>query len=175
MQVYLKSKVKTLHRSHPYVIISHIKSTYRQGDQNMKKRLFPIAVLVIFSTLLTLSGALFAQQEKEGDIKIISVQEANELIEEKNENSEFVILDVRTIEEHETGHIPDSVNINYKSPKFKEEVSKLDKEKIYLTYCRSGTRSTESAEIMKELGFENIYMIDGGIIAWNKAGLPIKN
>jgi rhodanese-related sulfurtransferase len=141
----------------------------------MKKRLFSIAVLMIFPILLTLSGVLFAQQEKETDIKIISVQQANELIEKNDENSEFVILDVRTIEEHETGHIPDSVNINYKSPKFREEVSKLDKEKIYLTYCRSGARSTKSAEIMKELGFQNIYMIDGGIIAWNKAGLPIKN
>jgi len=109
----------------------------------MKKRLFSIAVLMVFSTLLTLSGALFAQQEKETDIKIISVQEANKLIEENNENSEFVILDVRTIEEYESGHIPDSANTNYKSPKFKEEVSKLDKEKIYLTYCRSGTRSAK--------------------------------
>lgn len=139
----------------------------------MKKRLFSIAVLIIFVTISTLSGALFAQQEKKTDIKIISVQEANELIKEKNENSEFVILDVRTIEEHEAGHIPDSVNIDYKSPEFKEAISKLDKENIYLTYCRSGRRSAESAEIMKELGFENIYMIDGGIVAWNKAGLPI--
>jgi rhodanese-related sulfurtransferase len=140
----------------------------------MEKRLFSIAVLMIFPILLTLSGVLFAQQEKETDIKIISVQEAHELIDENNENSEFVILDVRTIEEYVTGHIPDSANINYKSPKFKEEVSKLDKEKIYLTYCRSGTRSTKSAEMMKELGFQNIYMIDGGIIAWNKAGLPVE-
>jgi rhodanese-related sulfurtransferase len=141
----------------------------------MKKRLFSIAVLIIFPTLLTLSGALFAQQEKETDIKIVSVQEANKLIGENNGNSEFVILDVRTGEEYITGHIPDSANINYKSPKFKEEVSKLDKEKIYLTYCRSGTRSAKSAEIMKELGFQNIYMIDGGIIAWNKAGLPVED
>jgi rhodanese-related sulfurtransferase len=141
----------------------------------MRKKFFSIAVLMIFSILLTLSGALFAQQEKETDLKIISVQEASKLIEKNNGNSEFVILDVRTIEEHEAGHIPDSANINYKSPKFKEEVSKLDKEKIYLAYCRSGTRSAKSAEIMKELGFENIYMIDGGIVAWSKAGLPIKN
>ena len=96
----------------------------------MKKRLFSIAVLMIFPILLTLSGVLFAQQEKETDIKIISVQEAHELIDENNENSEFVILDVRTIEEYVTGHIPDSANINYKAPKFKEELSKLDKEKI---------------------------------------------
>ena len=138
----------------------------------MKKRLFSIAAIIIFATLSTLSGTLFAQQEKETDIKIVSVQEANELIEENNENPEFVILDVRTSEEYSDGHIPDSLNINYKSPNFNEEASKLGKEKIYLTYCRSGKRSAKSAEIMKEVGFENIYMIDGGIVAWEKAGLP---
>jgi rhodanese-related sulfurtransferase len=140
----------------------------------MKKTLYSIAVLMIFPTLLTLTGALFAEEENEADIKIISVLEANKLIEENIRNSKFVILDVRTIEEHQAGHIEGSVNINYKSPKFKEEVSNLDKEKIYITYCRSGRRSAKSAEIMKELGFENIYMIDGGIVSWNKAGLPIK-
>lgn len=139
----------------------------------MKKRLFSIAVIIIFATLSTLSGTLFAQPEKESDIKILSVQEATELIDENNENPEFVILDVRTVEEHEAGHIPDSVNIDYKSPNFKEEAGKLEKEKVYLTYCRSGKRSAKSAEIMKEIGFENIYMIDGGIVAWEKAGLPI--
>ncbi|GJM14745.1 MAG: rhodanese [Thermodesulfobacteriota bacterium] len=138
----------------------------------MRKRLFSIYAIIIFATLLTLSGTLFAEQEKESDIKIVSVQEANELIEENNKNPEFVILDVRTIEEHETGHIPDSVNINYKSSNFRDQISELDKEKIYVTYCRSGARSTKSAEIMKEVGFENIYMIDGGIVAWKKAGLP---
>ncbi len=138
----------------------------------MRKRFFSIAVIIIFATLSTLSGTLFAQQEKASDIKIISVQEANELIEENNENPEFVILDVRTIEEYGAGHIPDSVNINYKSSKFRDQISELDKEKIYLTYCRSGGRSTKSAEIMKEVGFENIYMIDGGIVAWTKAELP---
>jgi len=138
----------------------------------MKKRWFSIVVIIIFATLSTLSGTLFAQPEKESDITIISVQEANELIEKNNENSEFVILDVRTSEEYSDGHIADSLNIDYKSPNFKEEASKLEKEKIYLTYCRSGRRSAKSAEIMKELGFENIYMIDGGIVAWEKAGLP---
>ncbi len=140
----------------------------------MKKTLFPIAVLIIFPILLTLSEALFAEEEKETDIKIISVLEANKLIEENNENSKFVILDVRTREEYGAGHIQDSINIDYKSSNFKEEIIKLDKEKIYLTYCRSGRRSAKSGEIMKELGFENIYMIDGGIVSWNKAGLPIK-
>ena len=138
----------------------------------MKKRLFSIAFLMIFSTLLTLSGALFAE-EKNPNIRIINVQEANKLIEKNNENPEFVILDVRTTEEHESGHIPGSANINYKSSKFRDQISELDKEKIYLTYCRSGGRSTKSAEIMKEVGFENIYMIDGGIVAWEKVGLPI--
>ena len=143
------------------------------GGNYMKKKFFSIAILMIFSTLI-LSDSLLAEEEKNTDITIISVQEANKLIEENIENTKFMILDVRTGEEYKAGHIENSINIDYKSPKFKENVSNLDKEKIYLTYCRSGRRSANSAEIMEELGFENIYMIEGGILAWDKAGLPIK-
>jgi len=139
----------------------------------MKKKLFSIAVLLIFSALIILSEPILAEVEKDADLTIINVQKANKLIEENIENTEFIILDVRTGEEYKVGHIENSINIDYKSSKFKENVSNLDKEKIYLTYCRSGRRSAKSAEIMRELGFENIYMIDGGIVAWDKAGLPV--
>ncbi len=138
----------------------------------MKKKLFSIAVLMIFSSLI-LSAPLFAEQE-DAELTIISVQEANKLIEENAENTQFIILDVRTPKEYKAGHIENSMNIDYRSPAFKEDVGNLDKEKIYLTYCRSGARSARSAEIMKELGFDNIYMIEGGIVAWDEAGLPVK-
>ncbi len=140
----------------------------------MKKKLSLIAVLMTFSILIILSGSLFAEEEKGTDLTIINVQEANKIIEDNIGNTEFIILDVRTGEEYKVGHIENAINIDYKSSKFTENVGNLDKEKIYLTYCRSGSRSTKSAEIMKELGFDNIYMIEGGIVAWDKAGLPIK-
>lgn len=139
----------------------------------MKRKLFSVAILMVFSTLI-LSDPLIAEEAKDTNITNISVQEASKLIEENIDNTKFIILDVRTGEEYKAGHIENSINIDYKSPKFKENVSNLDKEKIYLTYCRSGRRSANSAEIMEDLGFENIYMIEGGIVAWDKAGLPIK-
>lgn len=139
----------------------------------MKRKLFSVAILMVFSTLI-LSDPLIAEEAKDTNITNISVQEAIKLIEENIDNTKFIILDVRTGEEYKAGHIENSINIDYKSPKFKENVSNLDKEKIYLTYCRSGRRSANSAEIMEDLGFENIYMIEGGIVAWDKAGLPIK-
>jgi len=150
-----------------------MKLKYIEGRKNMKRKLFSVAILMIFSTLI-LSDSLLAEEAKDTDITIISVLEANKLIEENIENTKFIILDVRTGEEYKAGHIENSINIDYNSPKFKENISNLDKEKIYLTYCRSGRRSSNSAVIMEELGFENIYMIEGGIVAWDKAGLPIK-
>lgn len=141
----------------------------------MNKKLFSIAVVMMFPAVLILSGVLFAEEEKKTDTRIISVQDANELIEENKQNSKLTILDVRTIKEYQAGHIPDSVNIDYKSSNFKEQVDKLDKNKTYLTYCRSGKRSAAASELMNEIGFENIYMIEGGIVAWKKAELPIEN
>jgi len=132
--------------------------------------------MIIFIILISWPAYIFAQEtnEKKTDAIIINVKEANELIKANYQKSDFLILDVRTSEEYESSHIPNALNIDYKSAEFKKQIAKLDKNKIYLTYCRSGRRSAKSAEIMKELGIANVYMIDGGIIAWNREGLPIE-
>ncbi len=109
------------------------------------------------------------------DIKFLNANQAEELIEKNENNPEFIILDVRTSEEFHSGHISNALNIDYKSANFKDELGKLDRDKTYITYCRSGRRSTAASEIMGEMGFDNIYMIDGGITAWQKASFPTEN
>ena len=84
----------------------------------------------------------------------------------------FVILDVRTSEEYQTGNIENAKNIDYSSQNFKDEIGKLDEAKTYFVYCRSGNRSREAAKIMKELGFEKIYNLEGVISQWQAEGLP---
>jgi rhodanese-related sulfurtransferase len=143
--------------------------TYERG-KNMRKQTYAIFTIIMLSTLFILSEGGLAQQSDE--IEVISVSDANQLINQNKENQEFVILDVRTDGEFKSGHIADSMNIDYKSPDFKDKVGKLDKDKTYLTYCRSGRRSTGASNTMKELGFENIIMIEGGMIAWEDADLP---
>ena len=85
---------------------------------------------------------------------------------QKDPNS--VILDVRTQEEMEEGHIPGAINIDiYKGQEFLDEVKKLDKSKSYYVYCRSGSRSAQACALMEQLEFDKAFNLVGGFIEWD--------
>ena len=109
-----------------------------------------------------------------GVFKDIAPKEASGLIKKNSGNPNFVIMDVRTPEEYREGYIENSVNINYLGKTFRNEVLKLDRTKIYLLYCRSGRRSKEVQDIMKGLGFKEVYNMPGGILEWQAEGLKVK-
>jgi len=111
--------------------------------------------------------------ESPGGTKYISAADAALLIEENKNNPDFVILDVRTPGEYTKGHIENSLNMDVTSQSFAEEAGKLDKGKTYLVHCRSGGRSAKAAALMQMLGLTDIYDIEGGILAWEKKGLPV--
>lgn len=82
-------------------------------------------------------------------------------------DSNAVILDVRTETEVEDGYIPNSTNIDiYKGQGFIDELEKLDKSKNYYVYCRSGNRSGQACAIMNSIGFKNAYNLEGGFMNW---------
>ena len=85
-----------------------------------------------------------------------------------------VVLDVRTPEEFADARIAGAINVDYYAADFREQVDELDKDATYVLYCRSGNRSEDANRIMRELGFAEVYEVDGGIVAWNGAGLPIE-
>lgn len=95
--------------------------------------------------------------------KTISKERASTLIEEKKSDPKFQILDVRTPDEFCDGHLPGAKNIDIYNPSFQDELKKLDQEGTYLVYCRSGARSNSAMEIMKQLGFEEVYDLEGGL------------
>jgi len=103
-------------------------------------------------------------------VKNVDASEAAKLL---GENKKIVVLDVRTPEEFAAGHIAGATNINFNGPKFKEQVAALDKSKPYLVHCAAGGRSAKAREILKELQFQSIYHLDGGLKAWEKAGKPV--
>ena len=103
----------------------------------------------------------------------MSPKEAYELVQAKKNSPDFVILDVRTPEEFESGHIEGAININYHSETFVEELNKLDKTKAYLVYCRTGRRSSDTTGIMTKQGFGELYRIDGDISKWKSEKLPV--
>lgn len=85
----------------------------------------------------------------------------------------LTVLDVRTPEEYAKGHLGDAENIDFHDPAFKDKVAKLDKSKPYLVHCAAGGRSSKTCDILKALGFKNVYHLDGGLTAWQKAGGPV--
>jgi rhodanese-related sulfurtransferase len=104
-------------------------------------------------------------------IEDITAQEAFALIEDNENNPEFVILDVRTPEEFADGRLEDAVNLDFYSETFRDELDLLNKSKTYLIYCRSGNRSGQARDIMEELDFREVYDM-GGILEWQAEGLP---
>ncbi len=106
-------------------------------------------------------------------IEEVTVTEAYNLIQDNSDKAAFFILDVRTPSEFASGHIEGSILIDFNASNFRTEVDKLDKSKRYLVYCRTSNRSGQAVSIMKDLGFKEVYDVDGGIVAWEAAGLPI--
>lgn len=85
-----------------------------------------------------------------------------EAIKEMENSSDFILVDVRTWEEYEDGHIPNAICIPNES--IKEEVVELkDKNQKIYVYCRSGNRSKQTAQKLIDLGYTNVIEI-GGII-----------
>ena len=105
-------------------------------------------------------------------IEDITPQEAFTLIQNNQDNPDFVILDVRTPEEFAEAHIEDAINLDFRSETFRDELDKLDKNNAYLVYCRSGGRSRNALDIVAELNFREAYNMLGGIIQWKAEGLP---
>jgi len=87
----------------------------------------------------------------------------------------FVLLDIRTKEEFDAGHLKGAKNIDYyQTQNFVNELSKMDKNLPYYIYCRSGHRSGETVKIMRNLGFKKIYNLAFGINSWISSGLPVE-
>ena len=78
------------------------------------------------------------------------------------------LIDVRTTEEFEQGHIDDAININIKDIEtFKSKISTLNKNKPIYIYCHKGGRSKKASEILKADGFTEIYDYSGGWSQWS--------
>lgn len=90
-----------------------------------------------------------------------------EWVEQLKADDNAFVLDVRTPAEFQQGFIPDASNIDiYLGQQFVSELEKLDKSKSYYVYCRSGARSGQACNIMKDMGFKKAFNLQGGIMAW---------
>ena len=111
--------------------------------------------------------------KKQAIVDVQAAAAAKLLADKKAQNTELVILDVRTPAEYKEVRIANSKNIDFVADSFEAKLAKLDKNKAYLVHCRSGARSRQSLAIFKKLGFTEIYHLDGGILAWMGDDLPV--
>ncbi len=90
---------------------------------------------------------------------------AEEFLKLLEETPNAVLLDVRTPAEFASGKVKGATNIDIYSPSFGTAISKLDKNKTYFVYCRSGARSGQACNVMADQGFEKLYNLAGGIVS----------
>jgi phage shock protein E len=101
----------------------------------------------------------------------MNVSEFSEKISEPG----IILLDVRTPAEFAEGFIEGAQLIDFQSGNFENEIASLDKNATYAVYCRSGNRSGQAVKVMHDAGFHNVYNLNGGVIDWANAGLPLVN
>lgn len=116
------------------------------------------------------SGGAEAQLAAAG-VRSVSVEDGATLLTNPPDN--LVILDVRTPEEFAEGHIEGATMIDFYRDDFADQIAELDPDVPYLLYCRSGNRSGQTAALMERLGFADVADVDGGVLSWGEAGLPL--
>lgn len=97
---------------------------------------------------------------------------ANKFSEIISNDKSAIIIDVRTPDEFNKGHLKNSLNVNWFDENFDENLNIFSKDLPVLVYCLSGGRSSKANERIKSLGFKNVYELDGGILEWRKNKLP---
>ena len=119
------------------------------------KRIIPFLI-----ALLLLAGC--GAKSSEATYRQITMEEAVTMMEEE---SGYIILDVRTAQEYSEKHIPGAINVANESIGTEDIPELPDKDQLILVYCRSGNRSKQASEKLMKLGYTNIVEI-GGINSW---------
>jgi len=118
----------------------------------------------LFVVGVLMSCNMPANQEESG-IEVLACKEFDQKLSEVNDAQ---LVDVRTPQEYSGGTIGNAVNMDYYAEDFKQQISKLDKDKPLFVFCKKGGRSASSANICKGLGFKEIYDLEGGYTAWQQ-------
>ena len=121
-----------------------------------------IYVIFCLFLVLGLNTSCLDSATDSSTVKLVTAEEMQSILELED----VQLIDVRTPKEHDEMHIVDSQNIDFMSPTFDDDISKLDKKKPVILYCKSGGRSAKCSKKMKDAGFEKVYDLEGGISKW---------
>ena len=120
--------------------------------------------IVVLSLIFIFSCEIINSPE----INIISESDFVEI-----QDSDYTLIDVRTQDEFDLGHIDSAINLDFYSETFKNDILSLPKNETIVLYCRTNNRSSKTANILKENGFKEISVLEGGITEWVKNGNDI--
>ena len=120
--------------------------------------------IVVLSLIFIFSCELLNSPE----INIISESDFVEI-----QDSDYTLIDVRTQDEFDLGHIHSAINLDFYSETFQNDILSLPKNETIVLYCRTNNRSSKTANILKENGFKEISVLEGGITEWVKNGNDI--
>lgn len=149
-----------------------MKVEWKPGQEKLRNKNIAMRnIAVVFGIVMTLFFWSCKDSKSTEEVTIISPQEVREAVYDSNSHQ---LIDVRTIAEFDEGHLKRAQNICVTDADFKENVAKLDKTQPVYVYCRSGKRSAKAAEILKEMGFKEIYDMEGGFLRWEDENMEIE-
>jgi len=120
-------------------------------------------LILLFLAVMLLTACGQDKENGQGAVYVnITAEEAKQIMDTEEG---YIILDARTQEEYDEGHIPGAIVISHEEITEKAEDVLTDKEQLILVYCRSGRRNKIAVEALVELGYTNIKEF-GGIIDW---------
>jgi len=129
----------------------------------------PAIVIALFAVLTASCGG--GDGARETGIRMLSTADSAALLEDPP--ADLTILDVRTLDEFNEGHLAGAERIDFSRADFATQLASLERDTPYLIYCRSGNRSGQARAIMEDLGFSDVADLDGGVLAWADAGYEL--
>ena len=129
--------------------------------------------LLLALPLLMNTASVEKPDQKPATVIHLDAGQAAKIISIPDKKKRPTIIDIRTLGEFKAGRLESAIHIDFLKEDFPDAIRKLPRDKPYLVHCQSGGRSSNSLKLWKTLGFTEIYHLDGGFLAWKKAGLPV--
>src|ERR1039458_2968592 len=142
------------------------------------KKMYPVIILSI--NVLIVSCQSSGNNHAQATTRSQQAKAINQVLNVDDYEKKLVatpnaqLIDVRTPGEYAEGHLKNARNIDINAGDFEDQLKKLDKSRTVFVYCLSGGRSATAAQKMGEMGFAEVYNMDGGIMKWQSAGKPVE-
>jgi phage shock protein E len=154
------------------ILLSHGFSQVHNGGgwQGLQRKIIQKIGTFLFAMSIITAVSACEGKENKSQINLEAKEFSIQLSLKKDS---VLLVDVRTPEEFNTGHILGAINIDYNGSSFAEGVAVLPKGKKVYVYCRSGGRSSASIPFFLKAGYKFVTNLEHGITGWEAAGLPV--